>query len=246
MHVCVCGLAFIINRGRAQSGSSTKQHVPNIQHPNIANIQLGSTESTVKATVPNIPTSSCNCKPFHLHVSDKRLNHSPFEALRECLGGQQCKVPREAVKSLTIWKMPRTLIVHLKRFYFEGPFRSKLNTKVSFPLEGLVIPDPSNGIGNKKSYVFVMRAVTCYFPILSPAISRFPLSAVSRFLLSAPAPTVLVYTHLQLQLHQLFPFDTFHDICTCAASTRACSCTPCTIAMLCCYYMRSLCSSCYL
>jgi hypothetical protein len=123
--------------------------------------------------------------------------------------GQQCKVPREAVKSLTIWKMPRTLIVHLKRFYFEGPFRSKLNTKVSFPLEGLVIPDPSNGVGNKKSYVLalrVARAVSCtccvlHLLCLAPAVSCT--CCVLHLLCLAPA----VSCHLLFPVfcHMLFP-----------------------------------------
>jgi ubiquitin carboxyl-terminal hydrolase 8 len=63
----------------------------------------------------------------------------------------KCKAPREAVKTISAWKLPRVLIVHLKRFYYEGPFRSKLNTKVNFPLNGLTIPDPSRP-GHTRQY----------------------------------------------------------------------------------------------
>lgn len=49
----------------------------------------------------------------------------------------KCKRDRDAKKTIQIWKLPRVLIVHLKRFYFEGPFRSKLDTHVEFPLENL-------------------------------------------------------------------------------------------------------------
>eukprot|EP00038_Savillea_parva_P008414 m.176810 g.176810 ORF g.176810 m.176810 type:complete len:1169 (-) comp14238_c0_seq1:66-3572(-) len=49
----------------------------------------------------------------------------------------KCKRDRDARKTIQIWRLPRVLIVHLKRFYFEGPFRSKLDTHVEFPLDNL-------------------------------------------------------------------------------------------------------------
>ena len=65
----------------------------------------------------------------------------------------KCKGPREAVKSICTWKLPKILIVHLKRFYYEGPFRSKLNTHIKFPLSGLKLPDQHTGRpGQSKSY----------------------------------------------------------------------------------------------
>lgn len=51
----------------------------------------------------------------------------------------QCKVPRRASKKLTISKMPRVLLVHLKRFSFQGPFRDKLDTFVDFPIKYFVL-----------------------------------------------------------------------------------------------------------
>lgn len=48
----------------------------------------------------------------------------------------KCKTHRDAVKRIEIWKLPMVLIIHLKRFFFEGPFRSKINSKVDFPLSG--------------------------------------------------------------------------------------------------------------
>eukprot|EP00051_Salpingoeca_urceolata_P016784 m.225035 g.225035 ORF g.225035 m.225035 type:complete len:672 (+) comp18780_c3_seq5:116-2131(+) len=44
----------------------------------------------------------------------------------------RCKCHREATKQLYIWKLPPILLVHLKRFSFNGPFRDKLNTEVDF------------------------------------------------------------------------------------------------------------------
>eukprot|EP00045_Choanoeca_perplexa_P012453 m.135922 g.135922 ORF g.135922 m.135922 type:complete len:1072 (+) comp16013_c0_seq1:101-3316(+) len=49
----------------------------------------------------------------------------------------RCKCHRSAVKSLGIWRLPPVLIIHLKRFTFDGPFRDKLQTLVRFPINGL-------------------------------------------------------------------------------------------------------------
>ena len=46
----------------------------------------------------------------------------------------RCKFPRKSVKRLTIAKLPIILLIHLKRFYFQGPFREKIETYVEFPL----------------------------------------------------------------------------------------------------------------
>jgi ubiquitin carboxyl-terminal hydrolase 8 len=48
-----------------------------------------------------------------------------------------CKQLREASKQLEIWKLPRILLIHLKRFSFKGLWRQKLNTDVSFPISAL-------------------------------------------------------------------------------------------------------------
>lgn len=49
----------------------------------------------------------------------------------------RCRVPREAVMATTIRRLPVILLVHLKRFSFNGPFRDKLTTHVRYPLTGL-------------------------------------------------------------------------------------------------------------
>jgi ubiquitin carboxyl-terminal hydrolase 8 len=46
-----------------------------------------------------------------------------------------CKKPRHATKSLRLARLPNVLIIHLKRFSFEGPFRDKLDTMVNFPIK---------------------------------------------------------------------------------------------------------------
>ncbi|KAI4894329.1 hypothetical protein NFI96_025119 [Prochilodus magdalenae] len=48
-----------------------------------------------------------------------------------------CKGHREFTKKLEIWKVPPILLVHLKRFWYEGRWKQKLQTSVDFPLENL-------------------------------------------------------------------------------------------------------------
>lgn len=46
----------------------------------------------------------------------------------------RCKRPRKATKRLSISRLPRVLLIHLKRFSFKGPFTDKIDTTVTFPV----------------------------------------------------------------------------------------------------------------
>ncbi|KAM4037122.1 LOW QUALITY PROTEIN: ubiquitin carboxyl-terminal hydrolase 8 [Anomaloglossus baeobatrachus] len=48
-----------------------------------------------------------------------------------------CKTRRDSMKKIEIWKLPPVLLVHLKRFSYEGRWKQKLQTCVDFPLEHL-------------------------------------------------------------------------------------------------------------
>ncbi|XP_056428161.1 ubiquitin carboxyl-terminal hydrolase 8 [Hyla sarda] len=48
-----------------------------------------------------------------------------------------CKTRRDSIKKIEIWKLPPVLLVHLKRFSYEGRWKQKLQTFVDFPLEHL-------------------------------------------------------------------------------------------------------------
>lgn len=48
-----------------------------------------------------------------------------------------CKTRRDSTKKIEIWKLPPVLLVHLKRFSYEGRWKQKLQTHVDFPLEYL-------------------------------------------------------------------------------------------------------------
>lgn len=47
----------------------------------------------------------------------------------------KCRQRREASKRIQIWKLPRILVVHLKRFQYEGMWRQKLQTAVNFHMD---------------------------------------------------------------------------------------------------------------
>ncbi|KAI8372436.1 hypothetical protein BD560DRAFT_394930 [Blakeslea trispora] len=49
----------------------------------------------------------------------------------------KCKALRRASKSLTISRLPDVLLIHLKRFSYDGPFKDKLETNVESPMVGL-------------------------------------------------------------------------------------------------------------
>ena len=46
---------------------------------------------------------------------------------------ENCKKKVDIEKSLTIYRFPRILTIHLKRFYHSAMRREKLNTTVKFP-----------------------------------------------------------------------------------------------------------------
>lgn len=48
----------------------------------------------------------------------------------------QCKEHKPAIKKLDIWKLPKVIIIQLKRFHFRGRF-VKISKLVNFPIENL-------------------------------------------------------------------------------------------------------------
>ena len=66
------------------------------------------------------------------HFTTERLDD---ENMLYCSG---CKKHVQAMKTVTLWRIPKILVVHLKRFEYRGTFnRSKIEVLVDFPLDGL-------------------------------------------------------------------------------------------------------------
>eukprot|EP00047_Mylnosiga_fluctuans_P019186 m.79853 g.79853 ORF g.79853 m.79853 type:complete len:1226 (+) comp8016_c0_seq2:46-3723(+) len=49
----------------------------------------------------------------------------------------RCKCPRDATVTTRITRMPPVLLIQLKRFAFDGPFRSKITDMIHYPLNNL-------------------------------------------------------------------------------------------------------------
>lgn len=80
-----------------------------------------------------IPSETrCHVRECLSHFS----NPERIEAAWEC---PRCKLKREAEKKIVICKLPRILIIHLKRFSLDGRWRQKLQTAVDFPLGDLTV-----------------------------------------------------------------------------------------------------------
>ncbi|CAG8457041.1 4366_t:CDS:2 [Ambispora gerdemannii] len=53
----------------------------------------------------------------------------------------RCRVPRRSTKQLKLSRLPNILLVQLKRFSYDGPFRDKLEAMVNFPLRSFDLTD---------------------------------------------------------------------------------------------------------
>ncbi|KAJ5701966.1 hypothetical protein N7488_009514, partial [Penicillium malachiteum] len=70
-----------------------------------------------------------------------------------------CKEHREARKMFELWSAPDILVVHLKRFMFNGHRRGKLDTLVKFPLEDLDLSEYIKGPSDGKSLKYDLIGV---------------------------------------------------------------------------------------
>lgn len=79
-----------------------------------------------------------------------------------------CKSNQKAMKSLSIWKAPDTLIVYLKRFVFHDMNSIKIDEPVEFPLENFDI-SPYFQVDNKfkednqnESLIYDLKNIICH------------------------------------------------------------------------------------
>ncbi|KAI8071601.1 hypothetical protein BC940DRAFT_293258 [Gongronella butleri] len=83
----------------------------------------------------------------------------------------KCKKLRKATKTLTLAKLPDVLLIHLKRFSFDGPFRNKLETNVDFPTRNLdlshYVPKSMNAPNAHTTFNYDLYAVSNHFGSLT-------------------------------------------------------------------------------
>lgn len=70
----------------------------------------------------------------------------------------RCKTYRDAVKKIDIWKLPPYLIIHLKRFKYQGRWRDKISTYVDYPIDNLELG--SFILNNKNSFNYRLYGIS--------------------------------------------------------------------------------------
>jgi ubiquitin C-terminal hydrolase len=89
-----------------------------------------------------------NFMDLSVHIPRKAIRMTGMISLRECLESfitpermeecgykcKKCKAVDNFEKELTVYRFPKILVVHLKRFYNSAMRREKLNTTVEIPL----------------------------------------------------------------------------------------------------------------
>ncbi|KAG7278855.1 hypothetical protein CRUP_010418 [Coryphaenoides rupestris] len=89
-------------------------------------------EAFMYLSLPLASTSKCSLQDcLRLFSKEERLTDNNKVFCRHC------KAHRDSTKKLEIWKVPPIVLVHLKRFSYEGRWKQKLQTSVDFPLENL-------------------------------------------------------------------------------------------------------------
>ncbi|KAI8622101.1 hypothetical protein BC830DRAFT_1057485 [Chytriomyces sp. MP71] len=98
-------------------------------------------------SVPIPPSNSAGVKGGPVYLDECLDKFVEVEILdgEDAWSCPKCKVKRRSRKTLTIAKLPPILLVHLKRFYYQGPFKSKIETYVDFPLASMDLGKYSGG-----------------------------------------------------------------------------------------------------
>lgn len=100
-----------------------------------------------------------------LHVNDCIREFVKEETLSksEAWYCSVCKKHQCGQKKFDLWKTPQVLIIHLKRFTYDRYNRTKLDTKVDFPIEGLDVSDFIANTETTSNAVYDLYAVSNHF-----------------------------------------------------------------------------------
>ena len=63
------------------------------------------------------------------------------ETLEDSFHCEKCKQKRKFKKAFAIWRLPKVLVVHLKRFHYGKFKKEKIRHCVNFPVENLDLTD---------------------------------------------------------------------------------------------------------
>ncbi|XP_068239459.1 uncharacterized protein [Palaemon carinicauda] len=76
----------------------------------------------------------------------------------------KCERKQRATKTISVWRYPPYLIIHLERFLFHGTTSTKLDDKVIYPLDGLNVSDYVVS-DTSSSYLYNLYACVCHMGV---------------------------------------------------------------------------------
>ncbi|XP_052107037.1 uncharacterized protein LOC127739380 [Mytilus californianus] len=103
---------------------------------------------------PTLPLSIYDC--IQAFTESETLDkHNPWFCPR-------CQQNQCASKSMTVWRYPDVLIIHLKRFVYHEMVSVKVDSEVDFPLEGLCLPRHISGPVTC-DLTYDLNSIVCHF-----------------------------------------------------------------------------------
>ncbi|XP_073317409.1 ubiquitin carboxyl-terminal hydrolase 5-like [Primulina huaijiensis] len=75
----------------------------------------------------------------------------------------QCKERRQASKKLDLWRLPKVLVIHLKRFSYSRSVKHKLDTFVNFPIHDFDLTNYVASKSNTQRQIYELYALTNHY-----------------------------------------------------------------------------------
>lgn len=96
-----------------------------------------------------LPAKKARTEPLSLYSClEAFLREEPLVSEPDMWKCPKCEERRQASKKLDLWRLPKVLVIHLKRFSYNRSIKHKLDTFVNFPLYDL---DLTKYIANKNN-----------------------------------------------------------------------------------------------
>uniref|UniRef100_A0A803MRX8 Ubiquitin carboxyl-terminal hydrolase n=1 Tax=Chenopodium quinoa TaxID=63459 RepID=A0A803MRX8_CHEQI len=106
-------------------------------------------ESLPEVCKNGLPAKKARTEPLSLYSClEAFLREEPLVSEPDMWKCPQCKERRQASKKLDLWRLPKVLVIHLKRFSYNRSIKHKLDTFVNFPIYDL---DITKYIANKNN-----------------------------------------------------------------------------------------------
>lgn len=121
-----------------------------------------------------------SCEPLSLYDCLKAFSESELLDEQNPWFCPVCQKNQCATKTLSVWRYPDYLIVYLKRFVFHNGMSTKLDNKVTYPLNGLMVNAPSTS-RHGSPHVYNLYACVCHYGGVSAghytAYAKHPLNS---------------------------------------------------------------------